>query len=263
MKKLFRYAIYLFACIGFILTFGFLAIKYGLTNEKGVIDEQRQAFLSSKEDYPWSHIEEWKVLKEALAKDKEAISKAGNASGISPRLIASQVAVEQLRLFTTNRELFKTVFAPLKILGVQSQFSWGVVGIKQETAIEVEEYLKNPSSSFYPGKKYEHLLDFTSRNSDEERFMRIINENDRYYSYLYAGLLLKELETQWNKAGYDIAGKPDILSTLFNIGFKYSKPNANPKSGGASIPIEGKDYSFGSLAGELYNSQELKDIFPK
>lgn len=93
--------------------------------------------------------------------------------------------------------------------------------------------------------------------------MRIIDEDNRYYSYLYAGLHLKEFEAQWKKAGYDISARPEILSTLFNIGFRYSKPNANPKSGGASIDVYDKDYSFGSLAGEFYYSNELIDVFPR
>lgn len=278
MKTAFRYIVYIFAAIGFMLTAGYFAVKFGLTNEWGTIDEQRDAFLRSgyfetqtawasttieKKLMPWREIEEWQVIKEALIKDKDVLMRAAQDAGVNPRIIAAQVAVEQLRLFTTNRELFKNVFAPLKILGTQSQFSWGVVGIKEETAIEVEKHLKDPSSPFYPGKEYAHLLDFTTSNPNEERFMRIIDENDRYYSYLYAGLHIKQLETQWKNAGYDISKRPEILSTLFNIGFRYSKPHANPKSGGASISINGTQYSFGSLAGEFYNSSELADIFPK
>lgn len=278
MKILFRSVIYFFALIGFILTSGFFAIKFGITNEWGTIDEQREAFLKSgymetnvvwasttpvQKKLPWEATEEWQTIEEALRKDEHVIKEAAKQAGVNPRLIVAQVAVEQLRLFTTNRELFKTVFAPLKILGVQSQFSWGVIGIKEETAIQVENYLKDQSSPFYLGKEYEHLLDFKTENHGEERFMRIIDEDNRHYSYLYAGLHLKQLEIQWKNAGHNISNRPEILSTLFNIGFKYSKPNMNPKSGGALITIEGTGYSFGSLAGEFYHSNELVDIFPK
>lgn len=278
MKVLFRFLVYAFALVGFVLTMGYLAIKFGLTNEWGTIDEQRDAFLKSgyfdtqvawasttieKKLMPWKELEEWRVIKEALIKDKDVLARAAHDSGVNPRIIAAQVAVEQLRLFTTNRELFKSVFAPLKILGTQSQFSWGVVGIKEETAIQVENNLKDQSSPFYLGKEYEHLLDFKTDNTGEERFMRIISEDDRYFSYLYAGLHIKQLEMQWKNAGHDISQRPEIISTLFNIGFRYSKPHANPKSGGASLSINGTQYSFGSLAGEFYNSSELVDIFPR
>jgi hypothetical protein len=68
---------------------------------------------------------------------------------------------------------------------------------------------------------------------------------------------------QWKQAGFDISKKPDILATLYNIGFVGSKPNANPQSGGAAIRIGNKTYSFGSLALEFYNSNELIDEFPR
>ena len=279
LKTIFTYIVYFFALIGLFLTLGYFAVKFGLTNEKGVIDAQREAFLKRGElvkkqtvkvetstkisSKTWKDLEEWFVIKEALTKDVEVINRASAMADISPRLLVAQVVVEQLRLFTTNREIFKSFFAPLKVLGNQTQFSWGIVGIKQETAIQVEENLTNPTSPFYLGAQYEHLLDFSTSNHDEERFMRITDEEDRYYAYLYAALHLKELLVQWKNAGYDISNKPEIVSTLFNIGFAHSKPNANPKSGGASIPIEGTEYSFGSLAKAFYDSSELLSTFPR
>lgn len=264
VKKVFEYIIYLFAGIGLVLTAGFFAIKFGLTNSEGIIDEQRNSFVRKEISVPeWTHSEEWSALKEAVLRDKDSIRKAASSADISPRLVVSLLVVEQLRLFYDNRELFKTVFAPLKILGNQSQFSWGVMGIKQETAAEAEQYLQNPLSPFYPGEKYQHLLDFETNTPDKERFDRLVNGGDRFYSYLYAALIVKELESQWKHAGHDIADRPDILATLYNIGFRHSKPNAEPKSGGAAIPIGSTTYSFGSLAAEFYYSDELLGDFPR
>jgi hypothetical protein len=282
MKKIlhttFRYAVYIFAVIGLVLTCGYFAVKYGLTNEKGVIDAQREAFLKpgnpltaqtqkasaqTKTIQPWQTLEEWAVIRDALIRDEDVINRASAMADISPRLLVAQVVVEQLRLFTTNREIFKSFFAPLKVLGNQTQFSWGVVGIKEETAQQVEQNLTNASSPFYPGAQYEHLLDFSTDNIDEERFMRITDEEDRYYAYLYAALHIKELLVQWDKAGYPITKKPEVVSTLFNIGFNHSHPHANPASGGASIPIGDTEYSFGSLAKSFYDSKELISVFPK
>ncbi len=53
-------------------------------------------------------------------------------------MIASVVVPEQTRFFTSNREVFKRYFEPLKILGSLSQFSLGVSGIKEDTAIQIE-----------------------------------------------------------------------------------------------------------------------------
>jgi hypothetical protein len=184
-------------------------------------------------------------------------------TGVSSRLILSMVAVEQLRLYHTERQTFKELFKPLKILGTQTQFSWGIAGIKESTAIEIEGHLKNKDSLYYPGKEYENLLDFKTPDISQERFYRLTDYKDRSYQYLYVALFLKELEAGWKNSGFDISDRPEILATLFNIGFANSNPKADPQIGGAEIGIKGKDYSFGRLAGEVYYSEELTDIFPR
>ena len=273
-NKAFKLIVYCFAFVGFVLVFGYVAIRLGLTNERGVIDNQRANFLEAvsnaeitsnstdSNSSEWASSEEWQILRQAIIMDEAAINKAASATQIEPRLIVAQLVPEQLRLFHDNREIFKQILAPLKILGNQSQFSWGIVGIKRETAIAVEEHLKSPLSPFYLGKEYENLLDFTSKDIGSERFARITDENDHYYSYLYAALYLKQIMKQWQNAGFDISNRPDILSTLYNIGFNNSYPNADPHSGGAIIEIGGKSHSFGSLATEFYYSDELRDYFP-
>jgi len=89
---------------------------------------------------------------------------------------------------------------------------------------------------------------------------RLTDPHNHYYSYLYTALLLKEEMTQWQSAGYPIDNRPEILATLFNIGFSHSTPNADPQTGGATITINGEDYTFGSLAFSFYYSNELTDF---
>jgi hypothetical protein len=279
VKKIFTYIVYIFAFIGFSLVSVYFAIQLGLTKEKGLVDKQRNTFTENtiKNALPadvkdikketlnptWTRTEEWRALKQAILKDKAVITKAAHTVHIDPRLIVAIVTVEQLRLFTDSRELFKTVFAPLKILGVQSQYSWGVVGIKRETAIAIENNLKDTTSPYYLGKEYEHLLDFKTVDTEQERFDRLTDQHNRYYSYLYTAVLIKQLERQWENAGFPIHDNPAIIATLFNIGFKRSNPNSDPKSGGAPITINGTTYSFGSLAESFYNSEELLDSFSR
>lgn len=275
-KKILNIIIYIFAFIGLFLTAGYFAVKFGLTNTRGVIDKQRESFLDGGKStttpivtdpknniYIWNSDSEWQTLKSAIQKDKAIIYRASAAAGVSPRLIVSNLIVEQLRFYHTDRESFKKFFEPLKILGSQTQFSWGVMGTKEETAIQIENNLKDKNSPYYLGANFEHLLDFTTTDIKQERFVRMTDQHAHYYSYLYAGLYLKQIITQWNKAGYDISNRPDVLTTLYNIGFKGSKPNADPKSGGAEIKIGETSYSFGSLGAEFYNSNELLDEFPR
>lgn len=267
MKFLWTLALYVFAAVGVVLVAVYLAVLLGFTNTPGIVDSGRFFRPAGGEqgkpgDYVWAKGEEWQALAIAIEKDAKVIEQAARVAQVDPRLIAANLMVEQLRLYTSERQLFKQIFGPLSVLGSQNQFSWGVMGMKRETAIEVENNLKDKTSPFYLGARYENLLDFESADPEGERFARIVNPDDHYYAYLYAGLYLKQIEAQWLKAGYDIGKKPEILSTLFNIGFTNSKPNAEPKAGGAEIEIGGTKYSFGGLAGEFYYSNQLTNLFP-
>lgn len=268
MKRITNIIIYLFAIIGFVLVVGYFAIRFGFTKDIGLIDnrffvqpdEVSQVATTSPE---WNTTPEWVALKAGIIKDQQLVGRVAAETDLSPRLLISLLIVEQLRLFNDDRESFKKFFEPLKILGSQSVFSWGVLGIKKETAIEIENNLKDPSSARYPGKRYEHMLDFKTADIESERFDRLTDQHDHYYDYLYAALYIKQIEAEWEKAGYDISDRPEILATLYNLGFTKSIPKAEPKVGGAAIPIGGKTYSFGGLAYDFYYSEELIEEFPR
>ena len=109
----------------------------------------------------------------------------------------------------------------------------------------------------------EHVVDYSpGADIESERMNRITDAKNPYYSYLYVGLYMKELMAQWQKSGYDISSRPEILSTLYNLGFYYSVPKANPEAGGTVININNTDYTFGDIGYEFYYSGELSDIFP-
>lgn len=274
-KKIFNVLVYIFAAIGLVLVVGYFGVRYGLTNTTGIIDTQRDSFIDGADasvpasdsiaSIPWSTTEEWGVLDSAIRKDVSAIQRAARDSGVPARLIVANLITEQLRLFFSEREFYKQFFFPLKILGSQTQFSWGVMGMKEDTAIAVENNLKDSSSPYYLGPEYEHLLDFEATTTDitQARFARMTDQHNHYWSYLYAGLFLKEIEAQWRRAGFPIESRPDVLSTLFNIGFEHSQPNASPQVGGAQIDIGDQSYSFGGLANQFYTSSLLSDLFAR
>jgi hypothetical protein len=218
--------------------------------------------LSSKSVYEWMNIPEWQDFKLAVAKDKNLIDSAAYLTGVEPRLIVAVLVGEQIRLFNSSREAYKKWIGPLKILSVETTFSLGVTGIKVPTAQTIEKNLKDSTSVFYPGKKYESLLDFTTKNIAQERFSRLTSYKNHFYSYLYAALNVKQLNLQWERAGFDISERPEILATLYNIGFEVSVPKENPVVGGSRINVKGKQYTFGAIAYEFYFSGELYDLFP-
>jgi len=213
--------------------------------------------------YSWADSPEWQVLSAGLLKDQSSIAKASQDSGVPARMIASVLIPEQFRFFTSDRDSFKQYFEPLKVLGTLSQFSLGVSGIKPETALQIEENLTNSSSPYYLGPSYEHLLDYPSGvDHDTELYSRLTDTTDHYYQYLYTALYIKEIETQWQNAGYPINNHPEIVATLFNLGFDKSVPKPDPVVAGSDITVGGDTYTFGQLGYEFYYSGELSQFFP-
>lgn len=257
-----------------LLTNMISAAEFHLLTNKDYVSESKKCMsdisanqaensLSSPNLFTWSDDSDtWNVLTKAILKDRGDIQKAASASGIEARMLATPLFVEQWRAYTSERELFKNLLKPLQALATSTNFSLGTMNIKEDVAIQIENNLKNSHSPYYLGPKFEHLLDFKTANTHAERFQRLANYTHHYYSYLYAGLYLAEIEKQWQNAGYDIHDRPEIVATLFNIGFKNSHPKPNPSVGGAVIRVNGIPYTFGKLAYDFYYSGQLMDAFP-
>ncbi len=213
--------------------------------------------------YVWADSAEWQVIKSAFIRDQEYITKAAKDAGISPRYLLGGIIGEQFRFFTNARDSFKQYFEPLKILASLSKFSFGIAGLKPETVKRIDEQLQNPGSVFYLGPDMENVITYPEGSDhDALRFERITDTKNTYYSYLYAGLFMRQVIAQWQHAGYDISTRPEVLSTLYNLGFNRSIPKPNPGAGGAPITIDGKEYSFGELGYQFYYSGELLNEFP-
>ncbi|MBP3763240.1 MAG: hypothetical protein J6I49_05080 [Bacteroidales bacterium] len=212
---------------------------------------------------PWMDSPEWVALKQAILRDSILINEAGRLTGVEPRLIVGCLIGEQIRLFNSDREKYKRYLGPVKALNVQSQFSYGVNGIKERTAEAVEQHLKDPTSEYYMGRAYEHLLDYPEGTDlTTGRYHRLVDYGNHLYSYLYTGCILHQTMLQWRRAGYDISDRPDILFTLFNVGFKQSVPKPDPVAGGSRIMIGGRQYTFGAIGFDFYYSGEMCEAFP-
>ncbi len=274
LKNILKILLYCFAFIGFSFVAVFIAMQFGWLNVKGSVSERNSYFnLNNKikkenvtqpaDTSVWASSDEWKLMREVFTRDQAMIKKAGIDAGISPRLIISGVMGEQFRFMTNRRESFKQYFEPMKILASLSKFSFGIAGLKPETVKLVEEHLKDEKSTFYLGKEMEHVADYSDRiGSDSERMTRITDVKNPYYPYLYVGLFMRQVMAQWKNAGYDIDNRPEIISTLYNLGFNRSIPKADAQAGGAPIDINGTTYTFGDLGYEFYYSNELTDVFP-
>ncbi|MEN9698871.1 MAG: hypothetical protein RLZZ301_69 [Bacteroidota bacterium] len=220
--------------------------------------------------FEWMNFIEWSYFKEAVAKDKRYIDSAAAAIGVEPRMIVACLVGEQVRLFNSRRERFKDFVAPLKTLALETNMSFGVTGIKEETARNIERYLQDASSPYYCGEKYAHILAYDStRNYSNAhndtlslRVKRLVQYKDHYYSYLYAGIFIRQIATQWKAAGCPIDERPEILASIFNLGYAKSKPKKKPAVGGSNFMIREKEYTFGGVAYDFYYSGELLKEFP-
>ena len=221
------------------------------------------ASVTSPSVFPWENTEDWSVVSSGLMKDSSIINKISQETGVPTRMIISAVIPEQFRFFSSNRESYKKYFEPLKILGTLTQFSLGVSGLKPDTATQIEKNNVDPTSTFYLGPAYEHTLDYPAGvNHETELYNRLTDSKDHYFQYLYTAFYIKQIEAQWLNAGYDLSYRPDVLGTLFNLGFYRSKPSDHPEVGGAVITAGTESISFGELSSEFYFSGALSQEFP-
>lgn len=267
----------IFACIGLAMTVVFFGMQFGMLNVRGSSIERNSFFKSPEKAMvkvvpcittdtvcDWDQTPEWAVVESGLIKDKDIIERVAKETGVSARLIISTVAPEQLRFFTANRESFKKYFEPLKILGSLTKFSLGVSGVKQDTAVAIENHLKFQNSPFYPGVDMRALVAYKDTDiRDTVLYNRLTDSKNHYYSYLYTALFLQQVQAHWANRGFAPQATPGVLITIFNTGFGNSRPNANPTIGGAPLTVGGKTYLFGVLGQEIYTSDVLTSYFPK
>ena len=278
LRTIFDILVCAFAFIGLAFTVVFFGMRFGLFNVRGSISARNQsisgttavalppstpACVSKAPTCDWTETPEWAVVSGGLQKDATTINTVSTETGVPARMIASVVVPEQTRFFTAERDVFKRYFEPLKILGSLTQFSLGVSGIKQDTAVNIEKYANDPTSPFYPGDGVAALIAYPAGvDHDTTLYNRLTDNKDHTYQYLYTAIYIKEIEAQWQKAGFDISKNPGVIVTLFNIGFQHSLPNANPQPGGAVISSGGNNYTYGELGADFYASSQLTDIFP-
>ena len=226
----------------------------------------------NKSVYAWSNYKVWDEFSKAVLRDKSAIDSVSCITGVESRLIVMCLVGEQVRMFNSEREKFKQYVYPFSRVILPNRRGYGVTSILEHTAMRIERNLKNSKSPFYPGDYFEKCLNYNDSFPElivdsieahkHKTIQRLIKGGDHFYSYLYTGFLLRQYYSQWAAAGHDISYRPEILGTLFNIGFEKSAPNAHPKAGGSTFRIGDKNYTFGGLCFEFYYSGKMMKEFP-
>ncbi len=236
---------------------------------KAIENQKNENVLSV---FSFSNYKEWKDFCHYVKADRKAIDSVAKITGVEARLIVMCLVGEQIRMFNSSRENFKNLTYKYNRIILPTNRGYGVTGILEQTALRIERTLFEPKSPFYPGEYYQQCINFDDSLSSlmndtiaahkYPTIQRLIRGGDHFYSYLYTALLLRQYQSQWEKQGFTLAYRPEILGTLFNLGYHKSKPNANPQVGGSEFKVGEKNYTFGGLCYEFYYSGELQELFP-
>ncbi|MFM8595607.1 MAG: hypothetical protein ACKOBN_00775 [Flavobacteriales bacterium] len=222
--------------------------------------------------FEFSNYAVWKTFCDAVRKDKAAIDSASRITGVESRMIVMCLVGEQVRMFNANRERFKQYVYPFSRVILPKNRGYGVTSILEHTALQIEQNLINEKSPFYPGDYFYKCLNTTDaapglvvdsiKAHQHKTIQRLIMGGDHFYSYLYTAFLIRQYQAHWQRAGQDLSFRPEIVGTLFNLGFHKSKPKKNPEVGGSSFSVGNKEYTFGGLCYEFYYSGEMLRDFP-
>lgn len=231
-----------------------------------------KAKSNKKSLFEFSNYTVWKTFCDAVRKDKAAIDSASRITGVESRLIVMCLVGEQVRMFNANRERFKQYVYPFSSVILPKNRGYGVTSILEHTALQIEKNLINPKSEFYPGDYFYKTLNTTDaapglvidsiKAHQHKTIQRLIMGGDHFYSYLYTAFLIRQYQAHWQRAGEDLSFRPEIIGTLFNLGFHKSKPKKNPEVGGSNFTVGNKEYTFGGLCYEFYYSGEMLKDFP-
>jgi hypothetical protein len=150
--------------------------------------------------------------------------KAGQLFGVDARTLGAIVYVERnLNYDWKDRAL------DLLLAGRGYNSSIGFCQVKLKTAYWIEKQLADSSSMFYPGEAYRHIL--PASKSPKELIARLSNDSLNIH---YAAAYLCIIQSYWQRAGFPIADRPDILGTLYSTGLyrrngELRLPHAHPK----------------------------------
>jgi hypothetical protein len=202
-------------------------------------------FLIYNKYFIFTREDENEVLKELYQKS-DIIRKSAERLNISPRLLASVIYTEK-RMNVTLVDAFEVLYADL---GANS--SIGLAQIRLTTGKWIIDNAKDSTSNYFIAKRYHRWLPGYRNQADLIRLLKQDSTN-----CLLAAFHIKQMVQRWQKGGYDISYRPDIIATLYTYGLtnretgKEIAPHANPKSN-----------FLGRVAKIFYESSKLQDKFP-
>jgi len=177
-----------------------------------------------------------------LRQRAELIELASKTFGINSKILTAIIFTERTLNYTWEDEAMDNILAEA---GLNS--SIGFCQVKLKTAFWIEVQLNDASAAYFPNIKYKGKLSLS--NSPSEIMQKLENDS---LNILYAAAFVRIAISYWEKVGFPIDNKADILGTLYSTGlFKRDGniriPNKNPKTN-----------EFGKRVGEQYNKLTRK-----
>lgn len=188
------------------------------------------------------------------------IKELSNSLGVDPKTVASILYVEKVQYELNTLRKGKEIL-------INNLGEWSLL---QQNVIKWAKL-----SSGYAHIKTSTVIDTKDRLDKIPEFKNFITEEDVYdypnnpiSSIKIAIGMLKSLQDEWKNDpnGIDISNRPEILSTLYNLGYSKSQPKKNPKPGGTYLPVivDGQlieDMNFGNKVKLVYNSEIMNGLF--
>jgi len=171
-----------------------------------------------------SYAEASEITLQQLKKNQILIENAAHKFTVNPLYLSAIIYVERILNYNQVDDSLDITLAKI---GYNS--SIGFAQVKLKTAYFIERQLHKPTSLFYPGGIYENFLQVSRNPSDLIEKLR-----DDASNILYASAYLRLMQSRWEKAGFPIDQRPDILGTLYSTGLfnddgTERQPHMNPK----------------------------------
>ncbi len=158
-----------------------------------------------------------------LQQRNELIELASQTFDIDSKILTSIIYVERTKNYTWEDDALDNLLADA---GLNS--SIGFCQVKIKTAYWIEVQLNDTNSVYFLSKKYKGKLS----NSPKKIIAKLENDS---LNIMYASAYLRIIISRWEKIGFPIYKRADILGTLYSTGLfkrngKERFPNGNPKA---------------------------------